>query len=272
MADWIAVAAFAVVVAGSAIIALRRFADRYVLPPTAVAAIPPAGQAPTAGQCTIAGCPRQETWPCSYRERTGARCNLRRCPDHVEMVDGRPYCHRHAGVVRALSHTEGSILQVKGQPSLHDRAVPLLNLVCEALNPGLTALLEEAAGTHPDIQVARQKMVQEVWNGSDRVAWQANWGLHTQRGYLLRVSIRVGVAEPPEVEAIVDARSVFMGVPTWIGRRLRGEPPDPADHGAFTATLLEAIGEAVEERMVDVREQLDYELEKFHAVPPRPRF
>jgi len=267
----IAVALAAVVLAVLLIVALRGTTSRRG-PAGVGSEAGSLGMAPSTGACSIAGCQKHSTFPCSYRETTGARCGLRRCEDHVEMVGGKPYCHRHAGVVKALSDTEGSILQVKGQPSLNDRAVPLLNLVCEALDPMITTLLSDAVKAHPDVQVARQKTVHEVLSGADRVAWQSNWGLNTTRGYLLRLAIRVSVAEPPTVQAIVDTKVVFQGVPNWIARRLRNEPPDPTDNGTFEHAMFAAIEKAVKGRMVAVDEQLEYEKEKFHEAPPQSRF
>jgi len=78
------------------------------------------------GTCSISSCQEGMVWACSYREKSGRRCDTRWCKNHIEVVGGATYCHRHAGVVRALSATEGSILEVKSQPSLDDRAVPLL--------------------------------------------------------------------------------------------------------------------------------------------------
>jgi hypothetical protein len=147
--------------------------------------------------------------------------------------------------------------------------VPLLNLICEAVDADVTKLLTECAAGRSDITVARQKTVQEVWIDQERVAWQVSWGLSTSRGYLLRASIRVGVPEPPVVQAVVANHVIFQDVPYWISRRRRGEPADPADHGRYMAAIREAIEKAVRERMVDVEAQLEYEMERFGATAGR---
>ena len=214
-------------------------------------------------------CPEDKGWVCSYREKSGRRCETRWCKYHIEVVGGSAYCHRHAAVVKALRATEGSILEVKSQPSLDDRAVPLLNLLCEAIDADVTKLLTECAAGRSDIQVSRQKTVQEVWIDQERVAWQVSWGLSTTRGYLLRASIRVGVPEPPVVQAVVANHVIFQDVPYWIARRRRGEAPDPSDHGRYMAAIREAIAKAVLERMRDVEAQLEYEMEKFGATASR---
>jgi hypothetical protein len=224
------------------------------------------------GTCSISSCQEDRVWSCSYREKSGRRCDTRWCKNHIEVVAGAAYCHRHAGVVRALSATEGSILEVKSQPSLDDRAVPLLNLICEAVNANVIALLTECAAGRSDIQVARQKTVQEVWIDQERVAWQVSWGLSTSRGYLLRAAIRVGVPEPPVVHAVVANHVIFQGVPYWITRRMRGEPADSGDHARFMAAIEEAIDKAVRERMIEVERQLEYEAEKFGAATASRRY
>ena len=214
-------------------------------------------------------CTEGKVWVCNYREKSGRRCETRWCKLHIEVVGGSAYCHRHAAVVRTLSATEGSILEVKSQPSLDDRAVPLLNLICEAVDADVTKLLTECAAGRSDIQVSRQKTVQEVWIDQERVAWQVSWGLSTSRGYLLRASIRVGVPEPPVVQAVVANHVIFQDVPYWISRRRRGEPADPSDHGRYMAAIREAIEKAVRERMREVDAQLEYETEKFGATAGR---
>jgi len=211
-------------------------------------------------------------WACSYREKSGRRCDTRWCKNHIEVVGGGTYCHRHAGVVRALSATEGSILEVKSQPSLDDRAIPLLNLICEAIDSDVTELLTQCAAGRSDIQVSRQKTVQEVWIDQERVAWQVSWGLSTSRGYLLRAAVRVGVPEPPVVHAVVANHVVFQGVPYWITRRMRGEPADGGDHSRFMAAINEALEKAVRDRMVEVERQLEYEAEKFGAAVASRRY
>jgi hypothetical protein len=223
----------------------------------------------TPGVCSISSCQEDRVWTCSYRDKGGRRCETKWCKNHIEVINGATYCHRHAGVVKALSPTEGSILEVKSQPSLDDRAVPLLNLICEALDPDITAVLVQCRAGRADIEVSRQKTVQEVWIDQERVAWQVSWGLSTSRGYLLRAAIRVGVPEPPVVHAVVANHVVFQGVPYWISRRTRGELADPGDHSRFMAAIKEALQQAVRERMVEVERQLEYEAEKFGAVAGR---
>lgn len=152
------------------------------------------------------------------------------------MVDGTTYCRRHAATASTLGQTEGSIFQVKSPPSLEDRALPLLELLRKNLDPKITRLLTKAAAGIPDVEVASLKSIQEVQNGTERIGWQVSWGLHTNRGYLIRLSIRVGVPDPPVVQALVANEVVFQSVPYWIRRRLAGEPPLPVDYQAFMRT------------------------------------
>ncbi len=221
------------------------------------------------GACSFSSCPEDRVWACSYREKSGRRCDTRWCKNHIEVVGNATYCHRHAAVVKALSATEGSILEVKSQPSLDDRAVPLLNLICEAIDGDVTGVLTECAAGRSDIQVARQKTVQEVWIDQERVAWQVSWGLSTNRGYLLRAAIRVGVPEPPVVMAVVANHVIFQGVPYWISRRMKGEAADATDHARFMSAIKQAIEQAVRDQMPQIESQLEFEAEKFGATAAR---
>ena len=133
----------------------------------------------------------------------------------------------------------------------------------------VTGQLTEVVAAHSEIQVSRQKTVQEVWIDQERVAWHVSWGLSTNRGYLLRAAIRVGVPEQPVVHAVVANHVIFQGVPYWISRRMKGEPADSSDHKRFMSDITQAIEKAVRERMVQVEPQLEYEAEKFGATAGR---
>ena len=212
------------------------------------------------GPCSYRGCPNQQGWLCGYRDRSGRQCQTRWCDEHVAMIAGRPYCPRHAGVVRALQATAGTVREVKRQPALEDRAVPLLTLICDQLNQSLSETLQEAFSSHADVQVASRSSIQEVWVDNERVAWQRSWGAFTARGYLVQLSVRVGVPEPPVVQAVVANHVVFQRVPDWITSRLKGLPPDPSSRGRYCGELLEAVRRELDARLPAILEQLDQEL------------
>lgn len=224
---------------------------------------------PSAEPCSQPGCREQTGWTCGYREKTGQRCASTWCSKHITVVRGATYCRRHAAIAKTLDQTEGSIFEVKSQPSLEDRAVPLLELLRQDLGPDLTKLLAEVAAGHPAVVVAGQKSIQEVQSEGERIAWQVSWGLHTTRGYLLRLAIRVGVPEPPVVQAIVANEMVFQSVPYWITRRLTGEAPLASDHLAFHADFMQAVQEAVRGKLPDVMSQLEFESERFGSTTVR---
>jgi hypothetical protein len=96
-------------------------------------------------------------------------------------------------------------------------------------------------------------------------------GSLTSRGYLLRASIRVGVPEPPVVQAVVANHVIFQDVPYWISRRMRGEPADASNHKRYVTNLTEAVDRAVRDRMPQIESQLAYEAEKFGAATA-PRY
>jgi hypothetical protein len=226
---------------------------------------------PTAAPCAAPGCREQKSWSCKYRTETGERCGSNWCERHVTVVGDATYCPRHAGVSKTLNKTEGSIYQVKSQPSLEDRALSLLDLIRQNVDPGLRHLLEKAAVGLPGVEVAGQKSVQEVRSSSERIAWQVSWGLHTNRGYLLRTTVRVGIPEPPVVQAMVVNEVVFQEVPYWVTRRLNGEPPNASDHPRFYGDLVRAMQEAVRRGVGTVSARHEFESEKFGSIKA-PRY
>lgn len=243
---------------------LGRFRRRPTEAPDTAPAAPPTNE-----PCRVSGCGEQTSWQCMYWNETGQRCGTHWCLNHVIVVGGETYCKRHAGVSVTLNQTEGSIYQVKGHPSLEDRAVSLLELIRQNLDPQVHAMLVEASRGLKGVEISGQKSVQPVQSGSDRTGWQVSWGLFNSRGYVLRTFIRVGVAEPPVVQAFVEHAKVFQGTPYWIARRLNGEPPTPADHQQFYVHLTQAMQDAVAASAAQLADKLEFEAKKFGAKTRR---
>jgi hypothetical protein len=236
--------------------------------------IPTGGDSPAApksshGPCSDPGCPEPTGQPCTYRDARGRRCDTLWCRNHIKAIGASTYCRRHFAIVKALNQTEGSILQVKRQPPVEDRALSLLDLIRDNVDPELTRLLAEAAAGHPGVAVAAQKSIQEVQDNGVLIAWQVSWGLHNSRGYLFRMSIRVGVLEPPVVQVIVANETVFQSVPYWIRRRLVGEPVLASDKTAFFADLLRAVQETAHRKLPALKSQVEYESERFGSTTAR---
>ena len=91
-------------------------------------------------------------------------------------------------------------------------------------------------------------------------------GLYTSRGYLLRAMVRVGVLEPPVVQAVVTNDVVFSAIPYWITTRLNGHPPVATDQQRFYADLLRALQEAVGRGVAQVSAQHEFESERFGST------
>jgi hypothetical protein len=200
------------------------------------------------GTCAFSGCDKQQGWICAYMERSGARCGLRFCEDHTTMINSKPYCPRHTSVVKALAATNGSIHEVKRPPAINDRAVPLLALITDDVGGRLTSLLRELYEDRPDVQVAARRSVQEVHVDFDRVAWQKSWTAYTSAGFEAIISLRVGITEPPVVQALVGDHMVFQGTPDWIVRRRRGEAQDSRDRPNFAGRLVGSVQTQLEQQ------------------------
>jgi hypothetical protein len=52
--------------------------------------------------CKVAGCASDNARPCAYRDGRGRGCRTVCCPDHGTSTEGKFYCRRHAGVIRAV--------------------------------------------------------------------------------------------------------------------------------------------------------------------------
>ncbi len=62
----------------------------------------PAPPLSTGVVCKFAGCSNDTALPCAYRDGRGRACRAVYCPEHGVLTDGKLYCRRHAGVLRAV--------------------------------------------------------------------------------------------------------------------------------------------------------------------------
>src|SRR5260370_22946586 len=95
--------------------------------------------------CAASGCAATTVVACVYVDRRGRPCPTAWCPDHVEAAGDRPYCRRHAGVMRArLADPQESML-----PDLESRAPGLIEWLAPPLAQGRRAPPMAAAARHP---------------------------------------------------------------------------------------------------------------------------
>jgi predicted Ser/Thr protein kinase len=199
------------------------------------------------GVCTWSDCNEKRGWACAYKDLNGRECKTWWCRRHITFIERTPFCPRHASVIRALAPTAGTIFEIKNRPAVDDRALPLAALVGEDIDKDVTELVRRRYQNRKDITLATDKTVRQTWAGSTEVAWERSWAALRSQGYLVRIAVRVSVAEPDTVQLLIGNTVVFKEVPDWISRRREGEPPDHADRARFAKKVFAAILEHVDE-------------------------
>ncbi|HVS43467.1 MAG TPA: hypothetical protein VMU20_14535 [Candidatus Dormibacteraeota bacterium] len=194
--------------------------------------------------CSAAGCAATTVVACSYVDRRGRACPTAWCPEHVEAAGDRPYCRRHAGVMRArLGDEQEAVL-----PDLEARAPGLIEWLARDLAGGVEAALM-ATGAGDSVVSEPAHSVHQA-RARERT-WERSWRLCRHTGIVHRVCLQVADARDTEVAVIVDRLEVARLTPPWIAARLSGEvlgPDEDARRRAeFRETLLEAVRHGIAE-------------------------
>ena len=80
---------------------------------------------------------------CEYRDRRGRICQVAFCAHHGSVIEGVPYCRRHASTLRAIGPLA---TDPNGRPDVNDRTPSLVNWISRELDAHIRTQLEEAAG------------------------------------------------------------------------------------------------------------------------------
>jgi hypothetical protein len=208
------------------------------------AAAPPPEPEPTGVQCSVPGCPNSDALTCDYRDRRGRLCEQTFCPDHGAVIEGVPYCRRHASTVRAI----GSLAtDPNGRPDVNDRTPSLVNWISRELDGHIRAQLEAAAREGETVLADDAVHLSRDYNRNLR--WERSWRLVENTGLVLKISISVSEENDALVRINVGSEMVADGIPPWIARRRMGEDVDVAIDVAqrqlFYQYLQESIARAV---------------------------
>ena len=202
----------------------------------------PAATEPVLGDrpCSERGCGETTGVPCSYVDRRGRECGTAWCPAHRAEVAGSVYCRRHAGVTRALEHSD-----TPAPPEVSSRAASLAAWVARDLDARVVALLEGVGGPGDHLRVQSPRL---VFVGRDRVrTWEHAWKLTRHTGLGRWVSVQVPEEHDERVELLVDGVRAHESVPPWITARHEGRALDPVEdtqaREQYYAMLVEAIAE-----------------------------
>ena len=188
--------------------------------------------------CAATGCGATTVVACSYVDRRGRACPTAWCPDHVEVAEDRPYCRRHAGVIRArLADPEGSVL-----PDLESRAPGLIEWLARDLAEGIEAALM-ATGAGDSVASESVHTVHQA-RARERT-WERSWRLCRHTGVVHRVCLQVAEARDTEVVVIVDRHEVAQLTPPWIAARLAGEALSPDEDARRRAEFHDVVLAAV---------------------------
>src|SRR5207237_3327373 len=199
------------------------------------------------GVCTDSECGERRGWACAYKDLMGRECKSWCSLRHPTSRDPTPFSPPHASGIRALAPTAGTIFEIKNRPAVDDRALPLAALVAEDIDKDVTELVRRRYQNRKDVTLATDRTVRQTWAGRTEVAWERSWAALKSQGYLVRIAVRVSVAEPDHVQLLIGNTVVFKEVPDWIHRRREGEPPDHADRARFAKKIFAAVLEHVDE-------------------------
>lgn len=174
----------------------------------------PAVTTSTGITCKLAGCTNDTARPCAYRDGRGRACAATYCPEHGVSTEGKFYCRRHAGVLRAV----GVLLTPQGGlPDVDNRAPSLVSWIARDLDETVRRLLSSVAG--PGERVIADETVHVARDFNRKARWEQSWRLVDHTGLILKVTIQVFEENDSLVRVHVGSGVIADGVPPWIVRR-----------------------------------------------------
>jgi hypothetical protein len=201
---------------------------------------------PTGVDCSVPGCPNGDALTCEYRDRRGHLCSVFFCSGHGTVIEGVPYCRRHASTVRAIGPLA---TDPNGRPDLDDRTPSLVNWISRELDANVRAQLEAAA--REGESVLSDDAVHLSRDQNRNLRWERSWRLVENTGLVLKISVNVSEENDALVRINVGSEMVADGIPPWIARRRMGEDVgvsiDVAQRQLFYQYLQESIAKAVAE-------------------------
>jgi hypothetical protein len=196
--------------------------------------------------CSVPECPNGNARSCEYRDRRGRMCPLAFCADHGVVIEGVPFCRRHASTVQAIG---ALATDPNGRPDINDRTPSLVNWISRELDGHIRSQLQAAA--REGESVVADDAVHLTRDSNRSLRWERSWRLVESTGLVLRISINVSEENDALVRINVGSDMVADGIPPWIARRRMGEDVDVAidiaQRQLFYQYLQESIAKAVAE-------------------------
>src|SRR5580704_11556635 len=219
---------------------------------------PPAPPALTTGtNCSVPECPNGNALTCAYVDRRGRTCPLAFCANHGVVIEGVPYCRRHASTVQAIG---ALAIDPNGRPDINDRTPSLVNWISRDLDGYIRSQLQAAA--LPGESVVTDDAVHLSRDNHRNLRWERSWRLVEHTGLLLRVSITVSEDNDALVRVNVGSEMVADGIPPWIARRRAGEEVDAAVDFAQRQLFYQYLEDGIAGAVAGFR---------FGGVPPYAR-
>jgi len=193
--------------------------------------------------CDTPGCGKAGAAPCSYDDRRRRRCGYSFCADHQYIVDGKPYCRRHAAVVQAILANPDERLEF---PDLDSRALSLCEWVAADIDADMRSLLSGLQDASAPATVHFQPLRLVLRRTPYSRSWSRVWTLSDHTGVQRKLAIEVSEEHDAAVVALVDGKQVSSSVPPWIADRA-AEVSDEAvgrRRAEFRADLVRAMMEA----------------------------
>jgi hypothetical protein len=163
--------------------------------------------------CKLAGCANDTAQPCAYRDGRGRACGAPYCPEHGVSTEGKFYCRRHAGVLRAVG---AEVTPQGGLPDVDNRAPSLVSWIARDLDANVRRLLSVVAGLGESVIADETVHVARDFNRKAR--WEQSWRLVDHTGLILKVTIQVFEENDSLVRVHVGGGVIADGVPPWILR------------------------------------------------------
>jgi len=188
--------------------------------------------------CSEKGCEAVNAVSCAYVDRRQRACPTSWCPDHQSIVDGLPYCRRHAGVLRAVGTAPD---RLRSLPDLENRAPSLVNWVAHDVDADVRALLQHYSSAGATVT---DSPIQAAGHATSRI-WSRHWKVLSHTGFDVRIALSVAENQDTLLLGYVEGTLVHTVEPPWIASRRRGAPVSDAEDSAarerFRKDLIAAL-------------------------------
>ena len=194
--------------------------------------------------CLDYRCEEPAVAECGYVDHETNCCATWWCEAHSAVVDGTPYCLRHAVLVSALQTERGGLFN---RPGVRNRAASLVAWVCRDLDEGVRVLVGGAFGDGASVSSEDLQPLDDLDAGGQ--SWYSGWRINLDGAAPLVIGLEVAERKDDELLISVGAEVSDRSVPPWIRNRQRGVEvsfrEDAVLRAEYYRSLLGAIARAI---------------------------